>query len=95
MKFQRYLNLGKIALTGTLSIIKPKTIIPWVRIDSAFPIDVEDNEQAGARRQHAEDETNADANQFNKYIPHVLGFGVLFAFVIVGIRFAAFAMTKH
>ena len=95
MKFQRYLNEGKIAATGALAVIEPQTIVPWVRIDSAFPIDVEDNEQAGARRQHAEDEMNADANQFNKYIPHVLGFGVLFAFVIVGIRFAAFAMTKH
>jgi hypothetical protein len=95
MKFQRLVTEGKIALEDTLSCVKSSVMVPWVRIDSAFPIDVEDNEQAGARRQQAEDETNAEANQFNKYIPHVLGFGILFVFAIVGIRFASFAMGHH
>jgi hypothetical protein len=97
VKFQEYLMNGRInkAATTMLDPIETEVLVSWTRIDETFPIDIEDNEQGGARRQQADDEMNAEANQFNKYIPHVLIGGTLFAFVIVGLRFVAFLVTKH
>ena len=92
-RFQKYILNGKIGQCEALARIKPTVTIPWIRIDSAFPIDIEDNEQAGARRQHAEDEMNNDKNFFNKYIPHILIGGIIFAAIILAARFAAFAMA--
>jgi len=97
MKFQKYLLNGKIdqASTPSLACIHPQVLVSWTRIDETFPIDIEDNEQGGARRQQAADEENADANQFNKWIPTVLLGGLAFAFIIVVIRFIAFLVTNH
>jgi len=95
-KFQKYIASGKISLTESIGCITPEVTIPWTRIDASFPIDVEDNEQAGARRQQAEDEAIADSMKINQYIPHILVGGFIFALVIVGLRFLSimFAAPK-
>jgi len=96
MKLQRYMLNGKITqedMARETPHVKSMIIIPWIRIDSAFPTVIEDNEQAGARRQQAKDDEQNIANAINKYIPYVLGAGIGFAFLILVFRFATVAMA--
>lgn len=94
-KFARYIEEGKITDCPSLSHVTPSIVIPWTRIDDSFPIDIEDNEQAGARRQNAEDEANAEDNQYNKYIPTILagGFGA-FIFILIARGVMIFMAAK-
>lgn len=96
-KFQRYLNNGRIDLSKIPSLngkIKQKIGVPWVRIDATFPVAIEDNEEAGARRQQAEDEMTADKNAINKFIPYILGGGLGFAILIYVVRVIVFLMNN-
>jgi hypothetical protein len=95
-KFQKYLLDGTISRTSAgLEKVGPEFIVPWVRIDAAFPIAIEDNEQGGARRQQAEDDANAEKNQYNKWIPHILIAGIIFAVLILGVRYGSFVMAQN
>lgn len=90
MKFQRMLLDGKSITKETkdkmLPHIEPTVTIPWIRIDSAFPVTIEDNEQAGARRQQAKDDEESSKNLINKYIPLIIGGGLGFAAIIFVVR---------
>ena len=63
-------------------------IIPWVRIDAAFPIVVANNEAAGAIRELAKELEDADAQEFSKYYFPILGGCFGFAILLLLIRIA-------
>jgi hypothetical protein len=74
-KFQRLMDTG---LLKPPVGVKKEVVVPWQRVDSAFPISMEDNESAGFRRQAAEEMANAEANSLNRYIFPLIcgGFGL-------------------
>ena len=90
-KFQRYLLEGKIPCPKG---IRPTITVPWIRIDSAFPLELEDNEMAGARRQKAEEDAEVEKNVVAKfYIPLLVG-SFLLAGIIFTFRFLSKMMAK-
>jgi len=78
-KFQRYMTEGKILPPDG---VKKDVIIPWVRIDSAFPLAKEDNETAGWKRQAAEEMANEEQTSLSKYYIPMLAGGFALAFLI-------------
>jgi hypothetical protein len=83
-KFGNYIMDGKMPCPEGITISK---IVPWQRIDAAFPLDLDKNEWAGKIRQMAKDQETADAAGLNKFAIWVLIIGVLFAFVMLLFRF--------
>ena len=84
-KFQRLLSERVITAPEG---IKPFVTIPWVRIDSTFPIDVGDNTTLGAVRQAAIEMENEDATSLSKYYFPILGGGFGFALLLLAMRFS-------
>jgi len=88
-KFQRKL------LEGTLNCppgIKKTVTIPWVRIDSAFPVIIANNEAAGSIREVALELERDEAAEFSKYYLKILfgcfGFAILLLLIrIITIKF--------
>ena len=80
-KFQRLMNEGKV--TPPIGVRK-EVYIPWVRIDSAFPIAMEDNETAGYKRQAAREMANEEQTSLSKYfLPLLIGPLALAGLIIV------------
>ena len=80
MKFQKYLFANKF--DPMPEGIKISDIVPWQRIDAAFPLNFDPNEYAGKIRQMAVDIENEQKSPFNQYaVPAFLvcaGIGVFF-----------------
>jgi len=91
-KLQRYYLLNK--LTPPLGV-KDKILVPWIRIDSAFPINLEDNEMSGARRQAAHEMNEEERNPLAKYYLPILGGGIGLGVLMYLLRFISFITTKH
>jgi hypothetical protein len=81
-KFQRKLLAGEIQCPE----VKKDTVVSWTRIDAGFPMDLEESDWAGKRRQMAEQEFNQDAISKNKMALYVLIAGVGLAVMITAIR---------
>ena len=93
-----YSKLQRLMYEGIINSplgVKTHVMVPWVRIDSAFPIAIEDNEQAGAYRQVAEDMANSEQNALSKYYLPILGGSFGLAGFILLIRFITFSMAHH
>jgi hypothetical protein len=82
-KFQKYLLEGKIPKPEG---IESEVLIPWVRIDSSFPVMVGDNATSGARRQEAIRMENEDATAVSRYYLPVLFGSMGFAILLLLIR---------
>ena len=88
-KFQRYVDDNLIPRVRELTI---ESIIPWQRIDAAFPLDLDKNEWAGKIRQMAKVQEEGEQMQLNKFALYILVGGLLLAVVILLMRFALLAM---
>lgn len=82
-KYLKYLMNGNITKPDEITMVLN---VPWVRVDSAFPLGLEENEYAGKRRQMAEQEYNADEAFKNKLALYVLIAGVGLAIGILIVR---------
>jgi hypothetical protein len=85
-KLQRLMKEGVI---NSPEGVKKEIVIPWVRIDSAFPTAMEDNETAGYKRQAAEEMANEEANALSKYFIPMLAAGFGLAILLLIVRFAS------
>jgi hypothetical protein len=81
-KFQKKLLAGEIQCPG----VKKDTSVSWTRIDAGFPMDLEESDWAGKRRQMAEQEYNQDHLSKNKMALYILIAGVGLAVMITAIR---------
>ena len=81
-KFSRYLNAGKIQCPD----VRKNATVSWVRIDTGYPLDLEESDWAGKRRQMAEQEYNADQISKNKMALWVLFGGLGLSALIVVAR---------
>lgn len=84
-KFQRLMDEGRIAPPPE---IRREVTVPWIRIDSAFPLELQDNEMAGYRRQAAEEMDKENQESLSKYyMPILIGglglAGIMFVFRVV------------
>lgn len=61
-KFQKKLLSGEIKCPE----VKPMAFVSWTRIDSGFPMDLQESDWAGKRRQMAEEQFDADQISKNK-----------------------------
>lgn len=79
-----YVKFGKKLLTGEIICpeVSAKFTVPWTRIDSAFPLNLEENEWAGKKRQMAEQEYNADQITKNRIAWYILICGLSLAAII-------------
>ena len=81
-KFQRMMSAGMFQPPVG---VKKEIVIPWVRIDSAFPIAKEDNETAGWKRQAAEEMASEEQSALSKYYMPILGGGFgMAALIFIG-----------
>ncbi|MDD3019791.1 MAG: hypothetical protein PHX61_02270 [Alphaproteobacteria bacterium] len=86
-KFQNYLLAGHIKCPEELMV---KSIVPWQRIDAAFPLDLDENEWAGKKRQMAADMDQEDSININKLAIFVLIGGLGIAALLLIARLAAY-----
>jgi hypothetical protein len=84
-KFQRYMVENRIPCPAGVTMTR---VIPWQRIDAAFPLDLDENEWAGKKRQMAKDMEDQDAIGLNKFAIYILVGGLGFAAVILLVRLA-------
>jgi hypothetical protein len=89
-KYQDYLLSGKIVCPQEIQI---STVIPWQRIDAAFPIDLDENEWAGKKWQKSKDDEDADATIDKKFATYLIIAGVGFAFLALFARWSMAFMT--
>lgn len=85
-KFQRYLNENKL----TCPDIKSTMLVSWTRIDTGFPLDLEESDWAGKRRQMAEQDFNSDLVLKNKMAIWILCGGLGIAFLLIMARLLTF-----
>lgn len=86
-KYQRLLIENKISPADGIT---PFVTIPWIRIDSTFPIKVGDNTTLGATRQAAIEMENEDATQLSRYYLPILVGSFGFAALILLVRIVPF-----
>lgn len=82
MKFQRYLLNNNIIAPE----LKADIVIPWVRTQTGLPLDLEESDWAGKRRQMAEQEYNADLIMKNKFAVWILIGGLGLSFFVIAVR---------
>ena len=85
-KFQHYILTNMIPCPQEL---RPMVTIPWQRIDAAFPLDLEENEWAGKKRQMAADMEEEDSGDLNRFIMWILIGGLGMAALILLLRFGS------
>lgn len=86
-KFQNYIIAGYIKCPEELKV---ESIVPWQRIDAAFPLDLDENEWAGKKRQMAADMDNEDGINLNKFAIFLLLGGLGIAALVLLVRLAAY-----
>lgn len=83
-KYQKYLLENKIACPPELQIT---AIVPWQRIDAAFPLDLDENEWAGKKWQKSKDDDEEDAGAMMKIAMYLLVAGLAVDVLILLFRF--------
>lgn len=75
-KYMKYILDGKMPCPDG---VQSHIVVPWSRIDSAFPVESGDNEDAGAVRQFAREMEEQENNQLSKFYMPILagGFGII------------------
>jgi hypothetical protein len=81
-KFQRKLIAGEIVCPE----VKLDHLVSWTRVDAGFPMDLEESDWAGKRRQMAEQMYDSDQMSKNKMALYVLFGGVGVAVLVIIIR---------
>lgn len=84
-KFQDYLLNGNIPNPKEL---QQMAIVPWQRIDAAFPLDLDENEWAGKKWQKSKDEEDTEGGSIMKFTMYILLAGLAMDFFIFLGRFA-------
>lgn len=82
IKFQKKLLLGQIECHG----VKPLAFVSWTRIDAGFPLDLEESDWAGKRRQMAEEQYDADQISKNRMAIYILCGSLGLAFLVIIVR---------
>ena len=82
MKFQKYLLTNLIICPE----LECDLLVPWIRTQTGLPLDLQESDWAGKRRQMAEQDYNADMLLKNKLALWVLGAGVGLALLITTVR---------
>lgn len=72
-KYQDYLLNGKMICPPELQI---STVIPWQRIDAAFPLELDENEWAGKKWQKSKDDEDAEAGVSNRFAMLIILAGI-------------------
>jgi hypothetical protein len=90
-KFQKKLIAGQI----TCPELKTDHMVSWTRVDAGFPMDLEESDWAGKRRQMAEIEYNQDQMSKNKMALYVLIAGVGLAVLVVAVRLVTFFAARR
>jgi len=67
-KYEKYLLNGNIQCPPELKIT---AVVPWQRIDAAFPLDLDENEWAGKKRQMAADREAEEGGELNRLALYV------------------------
>lgn len=87
-KYQDYLLDSKIICPPEIQM---STVVPWQRIDAAFPIDLDENEWAGKKWQKSKDDEDAETGNLNRLALYVflggLGLAALVLIARVAIAF--------
>jgi hypothetical protein len=81
-KFQRKLMSGEIVCPE----VRKMAFVSWTRIDAGFPMDLQEVDWAGKRRQMAEEQFDADAMSKNKMALILLGGSLGLAGLVLVIR---------
>lgn len=89
-KYQDYLMERYIAVPDE---IKASVLIPWQRIDAAFPLDLDENEWAGKKWQKAKENAEEDEQFIRKITIYIIVGGLVFAAFLLLIRFALAAIS--
>jgi len=89
-KYQDYLLQNKIVCPQG---VNPSALIPWQRIDAAFPLDLDENEWAGKKWQKSKDDEDSEAGNLNRLAMWVfiggLGLAALILLARVALTLAA------
>jgi len=88
-KFQAYLMDNKIPCPKGIQITH---LIPWQRVDAAFPLDLDENEWAGKKRQMAKDLEDSELGLDKKFATYLIIAGVGFAFLVFLGRWSSIIM---
>lgn len=88
-KFQKKLIAGEVQCPE----LKTDHLVSWTRVDAGFPMDLEESDWAGKRRQMAEQEYNQDQISKNRMALYVLIAGVGLAALVIVIRFVTYMMA--
>lgn len=83
-KYQAYLMNGNIPVPPELKV---SVMIPWQRIDAAFPLDLDENEWAGKKWQKAKEDSEEDERFIRKLTLWIILGGLAFAIVMLLFRF--------
>ena len=83
-----YTKFGRYLLSGDIksSELKTSAMATWTRIDTGFPLDLEESDWAGKRRQMAEEQYDADQISKNRMALIVLSAGIGIAALIITVR---------
>ncbi len=90
-KFQKKLTAGEIQCPELKKIHE----VTWTRVDTGFPMDLEESDWAGKRRQMAEQEYNEDQITKNRLAWYVLAGGLGLAIMVTVVRFVSFTMAMR
>lgn len=84
IKFQKYLSNGKIQAPPEIQV---EYMVPWTRVDTCFPTDLEENDWGGKRRQMAIETSDKKemSERWRMAIIILIG-GLVFAGIILIIR---------
>jgi hypothetical protein len=89
-KYQDYLMNRNIPVPAE---IHESVLIPWQRIDAAFPLDLDENEWAGKKWQKAKENAEEDEQFIRKITIYIIVGGLAFAAFLLLIRFALAAIS--
>lgn len=89
-KYQDYLMNRNIPVPEELHA---SVLIPWQRIDAAFPLDLDENEWAGKKWQKAKENSEEDDMFIRKITIYIIVGGLAFAAVLFLGRFALAALA--
>jgi hypothetical protein len=79
-KFQQKLLTGEMACPREL---KKEFLIPWQRIDAAFPTELDENEWAGKKWQKSKDDEESDTLEIRKFTIYIFVGGLLLDFIML------------
>lgn len=90
IKYQRYLNEGNILAPAGVS---KDYLVPWVRIDNGYPINLRNVDEAGKIRQMAKTKENKPNAEANKYTIWLILAGIGLFIIVLLARFLMKLLT--